>query len=617
MSSAIPYIPENAPFTPEQRAWLNGLLAGLFSDAPRAATETTPSRRIAVLYASQSGTAEGLARKLAKELKAQGHTPAVSTLAGYTPASLAEESCALIVASTYGDGDAPDGVQPFYEQLCLEHFPRMDKLSYAVFALGDRHYEDFCKFGKDLDDKLAALGGNRLADCVNCDVEVDEPFAQWKAVMIARMSENSPFPLRKAPPAQDSVAPAQASVAPAQNAVASAQNAVAPSSAQAVVGSEAPAAKAFTRDSPLLAPVIDRRSLTHITSTKSTLHVAFEIAGTGLRYEVGDACGVIPTNDLNLVAEILQKLRFHGNERVSSAKGGTTTLHDALAHERQITRLSRQLVRAYATRGDCTPLLHLLEPTQQAAFDAYVYERGLIDLLIDYPGVVDDANELANLLPKLSPRLYSISSSPAAHAGQIHTTVAVVRFTARNRDRGGVCSTFFADRTSIADKLPIYIQPNRKFKLPSNPDAPIIMIGPGTGIAPFRGFLHERRALRHKGRNWLFFGERCSTTDYLYREELESMCADGHLARLDTAFSRDNAHKVYVQDRMLEQGSQFWSWLQDGASVYVCGDASRMAKDVNAALCRIVQEQGTMSAQAAADYVAALKEQHRYHRDVY
>ncbi|HTZ60019.1 MAG TPA: sulfite reductase flavoprotein subunit alpha [Acidobacteriaceae bacterium] len=596
MSPAIPYIPENAPFTPEQRAWLNGLLAGLFSNAPQAATQAKPSRRIAVLYASQSGTAEGLARKLAKELKAQGHTPAVSTLVGYTPAALAAESCALILASTYGDGDAPDEVQPFYEQLCLEHFPCMDKLSYAVFALGDRHYEHFCKFGKDLDAKLAALGANRLADCVDCDVDVDEPFAQWKGAIIARLAENTPLASRKTPPeAKESSSEQPANLATVAE----------------------PAAKAITRDSPLLAPVIDKRSLTHITSTKSTLHVAFSIEGTGLHYEVGDACGVIPTNDLNLVAEILQTLGFNGNERVPGVKGGTTTLHDALAHERQITRLNRKMVRVYAERGSCASLLKLLEPQNQAALDAYVYDRSLIDLVIEYPGVMDDGTELVALLPKLSPRLYSISSSPAAHAGQIHTTVAVVRFTAHNRDRGGVCSTFFADRTSLADQLPIYIQPNKKFKLPSNPEAPIIMIGPGTGIAPFRGFLHERRALGHKGKNWLFFGERSSATDYLYREELESMHANHHLTRLDTAFSRDHGRKVYVQDRMLEEAAPFWSWLQDGASVYVCGDASRMAKDVHGTLCRIAQEQGAMSAQAAEEYLGALKDQHRYHRDVY
>jgi sulfite reductase (NADPH) flavoprotein alpha-component len=597
MTATVPWIPDNAPFTPEQRAWLNGLLAGMFSTAPQAAAEAKPSRRVAVLYASQSGTAEGLARKLAKELKAQGHTPALSTLAGYTPAALAEESCALILVSTYGDGDAPDGAQPFYEQLCLEHFPRMDKLSYAVFALGDRHYEHFCKFGRDLDSKLAALGANCLADRVDCDVEVDEPFSQWKAAIIERVKQDSLLPSRRAP-----LATSQSSV---------------PHLTPSVSDSESTVAKVFSRDNPLLAAVVEKRSLTHETSTKSTIHVAFSIEGTGLQYEAGDACGVIPTNDLSLVAEILQKLRFNGNERVPDAKGGSTTLHNALAHERQVTRLNRKIVQEYAKRGNCAPLLDLLKPERQAAFDAYVYGRGLIDLLVEYPGVIDDANELVTLLPKLTPRLYSISSSPAAHAGHIHTTVAVVRFAAHNRDRGGVCSTLFADRTSIADRLPIYIQPNKKFKLPSNPDVPIIMIGPGTGVAPFRGFLHERRALGHKGKNWLFFGERSSATDYLYREELESMHKDGHLTRLDTAFSRDNDHKIYVQDRMMEQARLFWSWLQEGASVYICGDASRMAKDVHEALCRIAHEQGAMSQQSAEEFVGALKEQHRYHRDVY
>ncbi len=595
MSAAVPYIPDNAPFTSEQRAWLNGLLAGMFSSAPLPAADARQPRRIAVLYASQSGTAEGLARKLAKELKAQGHAPAVSTLVGYTPAALAAETCALILASTYGDGDAPDGVQPFYEQLCLEHFPRMERLSYAVFALGDRHYEHFCKFGRDLDAKLSALGANRLAGCIDCDVDVEEPFAQWKGALLPRLKEDSIFQAHR-------------------------QSAPKPQPSQAAELAEDPkqaAAKAFTRESPLLAPLVEKRSLTHAASTKSTLHLAFSIEGTGISYEVGDACGVIPTNDSNLVAEILQKLRFNGNEKVPSAKNGNTTLHDALAHQLLITRLNRKIVQGYATRGNCAPLLDLLLPEHQGTLEKFTYGRGLIDLLMEYPGVIDDPVELVALLPKLAPRLYSISSSPAAHAGQIHTTVAVVRFTSHNRDRGGVCSTLFADRASIDDRLPIYIQPNRKFKLPSNPDDPIIMIGPGTGIAPFRGFLHERRALGHKGRNWLFFGERSVATDYLYREELESMHTDGHLTRLDTAFSRDHEPKVYVQDRMLEHAAQLWSWLQEGASVYVCGDASRMAKDVHTVLCRIVGQQGAMPAQAAEEYVGALKEDHRYHRDVY
>ncbi len=595
MSANIPYIPDNAPFTAEQRAWLNGFLAGLFAPGAQAASVSAlAGKRIAVLYASQSGTAEGLARKVAKELKAQGHMPAVSTLVGYAPAALASETYALILASTYGDGDAPDGVQPFFEQLCLEQFPRMEKLHYAVFALGDRHYEHFCKFGADLDAKLAALGANQLCKRVESDVDVDGPFAEWKSIVLAQLNAREER-ARGLKPAI--VASAAANSGKAEK--------------------RKKAEAAFSRDQPVLAPLLEKRKLTHAASTKLTLHLAFSTAESGLVYEAGDAFGVIPQNDPNLVAEILQLLRFNGNEQVSHGKAGSTTLHDALTHGLQVTRLSRKIVQEYGNRGQCAKLLELLLTEQQAALEEYASGRGLVDLLVEFPGVLGDPADLVAMLPRLTPRLYSISSSPAAHAGQLHATVAVVRYQAHNRERGGVCSTLFADRTSIAERVPIYIQPNKKFRLPGDANAPMIMIGPGTGIAPFRGFLHERRVLGHKGRNWLFFGERSSATDFFYREELEGMVADGHLARLDTAFSRDHGRKVYVQDRMLENSRQMWEWLQDGANVYVCGDASRMAKDVHASLVKIVEKEGGMAAERAEEYVGALKDQHRYHRDVY
>jgi sulfite reductase (NADPH) flavoprotein alpha-component len=605
MVADVPYIPENAPFTPEQRAWLNGLLAGMFSSSPQNATAVAkPSHRIAVLYASQSGTAEGLARKLAKELKAQGHVPALSTLVGYTPAALAAEKYAFIFASTYGDGEAPDGVQPFYEQLCLEHFPRFEGLSYAVFALGDKHYEHFCKFGCDLDTKLASLGADPLISRIECDVEVAEPFEQWKSLLFSRLNEVAAPRAIAAPlssPKIDGPKQGNGASGPVKK----------PDSSLQQTSASIP-----SRENPALAPIVDKRNLAQVDSSKETLHLAFSIEGTGISYEAGDACGVIPSNDLNLVAEILQSLRFNGNERVNCGKNLSTTLHDALAHHLQITRLTRKTVSEFAALRKCPKLVELLSSDHREQLDAYIFDRGLIDLLIEFPGVVEDPAELVAMLPKLTPRLYSISSSPSAHTGQIHTTVAVVRYSSHDRKRGGVCSTLFADRATIADRLPIYIQPNKKFRLPQA-DKPIIMIGPGTGIAPFRGFLHERRAIGAKGRNWLFFGERSAKTDYLYRDELEAMRADGHLTRLDTAFSRDQEDKVYVQDKMTEQGEMFWKWLQDGASVYVCGNASRMAKDVHAALHSIVAKQGAMSSDRAEDYIQTMKDEHRYHRDVY
>lgn len=604
MPTLVPFIPDNAPFTAEQRSWLNGFLAGLYSTAAASAgpiVDPPPSLKIAVLYASQSGTAEGLARKVAKELKTRGHVASLVSLEGYPPAALIAERYAVFIASTYGEGDAPEAVRPFYEQLCLEHFPCCENLSYSVLALGDSNYEHFCKFGIDLDNKLAALGATRICDRVNCDVDLDKPFTQWKSTLYARID--------------DIVAARPARMLPSPSVT------TAPSAAVTGDIGETSAAPTHTRSNPFFAPLIDKRPLTHDISSKLTVHIAFNISGSSVTYEAGDACGVIPQNDMRLVEEILHTLKFNGSVPVQLPKSGATTLLDALLNHLQITRLTRKMIEAYATIGrqtaQCQTLFGLLVAEQQTHLEKYTYDRGLIDLLHDYPGVLHDPADLVAMLPRLAPRLYSISSSPHAHVGQIHTTVAVVRYRSHNRERGGVCSTLLAERSSVDNRLPIYIQPNKKFRLPKQTDAPVIMIGPGTGIAPFRAFLHERRALGDTGRNWLFFGERSATTDFLYRDELEAMVRDKHLTRLDLAFSRDQEHKVYVQDRILEQAALFWSWLQDGASIYVCGDASRMAKDVDATLHTIVRQQGRMDHEAAKDFVQTLKDQNRYHRDVY
>jgi sulfite reductase (NADPH) flavoprotein alpha-component len=588
----VPYIPEDAPFTSAQRSWLNGFLAGLYSYAPAEKAEPV---RVAVLYGSQTGTAEGLARKLAKELKAAGFEAVLTSLEGYIPATLAAESYAVFIVSTYGEGEPPDAVQPFYQYLCLSHLPLLGNLYYAVCALGDKHYEHFCKFGRDLDAKLESLGGMRILDRVDCDVDLDATFAAWKQQLAPRLREISRQQVMDLPE-QSSEYESPVISKP--------------------LGLVAVPEVLHTKDSPYLSSIVEKRSLTHASSSKQTIHVEFDIADAPLRYEVGDACGIAPENCTALVEEVLHLLKFTGEETVELG-GAKFALCEALRHELTITRVTRTMLSRCAEMGEIAALRELLQAGNQAALDEYVHGRDLVDLLREYPGVIHKPADLVKMLPRLARRLYSISSSPAAHPGRVHTTISVVRYRAHQRERGGVCSTHLSDRSETGHRVPIYIQANKKFRLPAYPAAPIIMVGPGTGIAPFRAFLHERRATGATGRNWLFFGDRNEATDYLYREELEAMRDDGHLTRLDTAFSRDRQGKVYVQDRMLEHAAQLWAWLNDGAYLYVCGDAARMAKDVDRTLRRIAQEQSGHSQEAADEYVDKLKEQRRYQRDIY
>jgi sulfite reductase (NADPH) flavoprotein alpha-component len=588
MSQHLPFIPDNAPFSTEQRAWLNGFLAGIYSTAEAAPPVQIPasSFRVTVLFATQSGTSERLAKKLAKELKRNGHTADLASLDTFTPIALSEQTHALVVASTYGEGDPPHGAQAFFEALSLLSAPRLDNLRYAVFALGDPSYEQFCKFGADLDARFYQLGGTRLCERIDCGLEVDEPFEQWKAIVLGRLSASPANPVTPV------IEPRRLATTP-------------------------PTPHGHTRQNPYLAELIEKRALTHEVSSKLTVHLSISLADSDVHYEAGDACGVFAQNDPGNVEELLAITNFAPDATVELPRLGCMTLRDALTNHLQPLRLTRNIVKAYAALGDCRKLEQLLAPEAQKQLDAYMYDRGLIDLLEECPGFLTSPGQLVKLLPRLSTRLYSISSSPAFHAGELHTTVAVVRYHSHNRERGGVCSTMLSNRIPLGARVPIYIQPNKKFRLPVDTTAPVIMVGPGTGIAPFRSFLHERRALGATGRNWLFFGDRSAATDFLYRDELESMHRDGHLTRLDTAFSRDQEEKIYVQNRMVEFGAELWRWLNDGASLYVCGDASRMAKDVDAALHGIVEHHGNKDAEAAREFVQELQEQNRYQRDVY
>ncbi len=586
MSSIVPFIPDNAPFSSEQRAWLNGFLAGLYSSAPSSVAQTPAqpvSLQFGLYFASQTGTAERLAKKMAKELKAKGHAVEISSLEKITLSQLAEREHALIFASTYGEGDPPESAAGFRDALFSDMAPALSGLRYSVFALGDKHYESFCQFGIELDERLKVLGAERMIPRIESDVDVEVPFEQWKASLLARLATQ----VETAVAVQPMIEP----VIPKTEHI-------------------------HTRDYPFEAELRERRALTSDISSKLTMHLSFGLENSEIHYEAGDACGVLAQNDPALVAEVLSLLPSDGEASVEIARVGTVSLEQALLHHLQPTRLTRKMVKHFAEKSGARTLQALLPAEQGAHLDTFVYDRDLIDLLKEYPGVIENAAELVELLPRLAPRLYSISSSPAAHRREVHCTIAVVRYRSHNRERGGICSTMLADRVAIGARVPIYIQPNKRFRLPAG-DTPMIMVGPGTGIAPFRAFLHERQALGHKGRNWLLFGERSAETDFLYKKELEMMVIGEHLTRLDTAFSRDQEQKIYVQDRMVEHGAELWRWLQDGAQFFICGDASRMAKDVDAALHAIVESHGGMSADAAKEFVAQLHDDRRYHRDVY
>jgi sulfite reductase (NADPH) flavoprotein alpha-component len=588
--ATIPCIPDNAPFTPEQRAWLNGFLAGLFSRGEGAPVDPAASAHNPVsallLFGSQTGTAEALARKAAAEASRYGISARVLDMNAFTSVNLDQEKNLFLVTSTWGDGDPPDNAVPFWEYLNSEKAPALPNLAFSVLALGDRNYANFCAAGKKFDARLAALGAKRMLACVECDTDYEAPAKAWMTAIWTSLQGMAVG--------------------------GAAETHATPSPSDSQTGSGG-----YSKANPFPARLLTNRRLNGPGSAKETRHFEISLGDSGLRYEVGDALGVMPTNCPALTDEILVALRCDGEEAVKRPGGMEGSFRKALLESFQITRIPPNLLAAFADRSQDASLKKLLEPANKAELDKFLYGREIIHLLHAYREVQFTPDEFLASLAKLQPRLYSISSSPKLHPGEVHLTVAVVRYESLGRACKGVCSTFLADRADGNTPVPVFVQTSHGFRLPKDGDVPIIMIGPGTGIAPFRAFLEDRKAVGAKGRNWLFFGDQCRATDFLYADELESSLRDGSLTRLDTAFSRDQAEKIYVQHRLQERGPEIWSWLEQGAHIYVCGDAKRMAKDVDAALHQLIQTSGGRTAERAVEYVHQLKQEKRYQRDVY
>ncbi len=613
-----PSIPDDAPFSTEQKAWLNGMFAGLYSTqevdpaamggAAGDGAAAAPTGTVTVLYGTQTGNAEGLARRTTDAAEEQGFQTECSGLDSYDVADLAEDDFVLIVTSTYGDGDMPDNAQLFWDELSSDDAPALDGLQYSVLALGDSSYPDFCAAGKNVDRRLEELGAERFAPRVDCDVDYEDPFEEWLETVLEelmdRAADGDGVPAGRSGDGAvqtPSVSPSGDGAAPAEENVEVAES-----------------GPSYSKNNPFPATLLTSRVLNDEGSNKETRHVEISLAGSGLSYEVGDAMGIVPSNCPRLVDDFIDALGFSGGEIVPGSGGEEICLREALLSHYEIgSNVPTDLLETVAAITGDDELEALLDPDARDERQEFLWGRGVIDFVTDYPEVDWNPAEFVDLLRPLTPRLYSIASSPELHPNTLHTTVAAVRYSAYGRSRKGVCSTFLADRLQPGTSVPVYLQPNNHFGLPDEPARPMIMVGPGTGIAPFRAFLQERRAHDAPGKNWLFFGEQHEDTDFLYEDELTGMVEGGTLDRLDTAFSRDQDEKVYVQHRMLEQSDRLFGWLEEGAAFYVCGDRTHMAKDVDAALHRIVQEEGDLSEDEAEDYVRTLKKEGRYERDVY
>lgn len=599
LKTFVPCLPESAPFSPEQRAYLNGFLAGLFSytEVSPAGAAAVPApaalKPLTILWGSQTGTCEGLAKRMAKEAGKKGYAATVVDMATFEQARLGPGQRVLCVASTFGDGEPPDNARVFSEFLASAPAGLLDGTRFSVCGLGDRNYAQFCAFGAVLDQRLEALGGTRVTPRAECDVEYEVTFSNWLGQALTALDESS---------AASASAPAVAP-APAQTAVTTSES------------REAMPAK-WSKSNPYPGTLILSDRLSGSGSAKDVRHVVFELTDPALRYEPGDALGVFPRNDPALVEELLQSLGATGDEVLAWGNGPSGSLRDALLTQFDITRIPTALLEYFAKVSGDAELGRVISPEANGERTRFLFGREIIDLFNAFPSVQPSPAEFLGLLRKLQPRLYSIASSPRLHPGEVHLTVGTVRYESLGRPRQGVCSTYLADRAPIGARVPLFIHENPSFR-PPNDSTDLIMVGPGTGIAPFRAFLEDRAARGARGRNWLFFGDQRASTDFLYRTELESFQSRGVLHRLDLAWSRDQGHKVYVQDKMREHASEVWSWLEGGAGFYVCGDASRMAKDVDAALQEVIQRAGGKSAEQAAAYVRELKSAKRYRRDVY
>ncbi len=582
--------------TDSQKVWLSGYLAALETVTASSTQAVQPteslvqtieqpiSKEITILYGSQTGNAQKLAKNVGNSLNELGFQVTVSSMSDFKPNNLKKVQNLLVVVSTYGEGEPPDNALSFHEFLHGRRAPKLNELNFSVLALGDQSYELFCKTGIDFDQRLEELGGKRLHPRVDCDVDFEDSAAEWLKGVISSLSGSKNTNVSATP--------------------------------QAAAAKIDAGEVAYSRKNPYKAEVLENINLNGRGSKKETRHLEISLEGSGLTYEPGDGLGIFPSNDPALVDLLLEELKFNPNETVT-INDEVSSLKEAFLSTFEITVLTKSLLEKLTAFSANEKLAELLLPGNEETAKSYLKGRDLLDVARDFSPWNVTAQEFVSVLRKMPARLYSIASSNAANADEVHLTIGAVRYEAHGRERKGVCSVFCAERVQSGDTLPVFIHKNPNFKLPNDTNTPIIMVGPGTGIAPYRSFMQEREEIGAEGKSWLFFGDQHFVTDFLYQTEWQKWLQNGVLTKMDVAFSRDTDKKVYVQHRMLENSKELFQWLEEGAVFYVCGDKDNMARDVHNTLLAIIEKEGNMSREKAEEYLATMQKQKRYQRDIY
>jgi len=593
----------SASLTPEQINWVAGYFVGLsaqrvassalpkeaakqtgkrtFQYIPPPPQEKKEAKNVTILYGSRTGNGEAIAKLAEKIAKEEGFTPQLKNMDGYNLRQLKEEKNILLIVSTHGEGEPPFQAKEFYDFLHSKRAPKLEGVKFSVLALGDRSYLKFCQTGIDFDKRLEELGAQRVFDRVDCDIDFRKPALQWVNDALSTLGgsnstkKSSPAIIADEPANSDSVA--------------------------------------YGKHNPFGAEVLAKTFLHGRSSKRQTLHVELSLEGSGLTYEPGDSLGVVATNPPELVDNLLKTVRLSPDETIEHEKG-TLSLRESLFHNYELTNITPDVLSRYVQLTDNQHIKEVLGSPE--TLKEFVYGKDLVDLFTLFPQDLTPS-EFVGLLRPIQPRLYSISSSPLAFPDEVHLTVGVVKYKKDERTKTGLCSVFLSDRVEENESAPVFVERNPNFRLPQNPETPIIMVGAGTGIAPYRAFVQHRELSDNRGKSWLVFGNRYSESEFLYQLEWQKHLKQGTLSRLDVAFSRDAKEKVYVQHRLLEQGKLLFDWLENGAHFYVCGDMKKMAHDVHAALLQAIRTHGNRSKEAAEAYILDLQKQRRYQTDVY